>query len=311
VTIVEDAPWGALFCAGFSAACVWFAVGVQRARADPPVLFMFDDEELTVFPLPGDRIFARFMPSRVGSVRWTDLAQVTTIGVRKGMGLAFIRRGERRLLLAQPGWTGMSAHAFLLESRRRAEAAGARVTWPPDEALEARLPTSSSPGRRRRGGFPHAEVRRAPDGSIEIGFARRDVLLLCVIAVAVCGLGATGSVFNEMLPFTPRAALLSWIVLSCLSVAGLLALFWSPAILAAPAGLGVRGRPRGPMPWRELREVRWSELGRALTISLVDGRIRTSDLSPFAGPIARAGIREVLRVCERNGVPTVIVDEVP
>jgi hypothetical protein len=300
-----------LFCAGFATACVACAVGVRRARVDPPVLFRLDDEGLTVFPLPGDRVFARFMPSRVGSVRWTDLTQVTTIGVRRGMGLLFIRRGEHRPLLAQPGWTGISAPALLLESRRRAEAAGARVTWPPEEALEGRFRTSCRPGRRRRRGFPRAEVRRAPDGSIELGFARRDVAPLCLIAITVCGLGATGSVFNEMAPFTPRAAFLSWIVLSCLSVAGLLAFFWPPAVRAAPTGLEVRGRPRGQMPWRELREVRWSELGRALTITLVDGRIRTIDLSSFAGPIARTGIREILRVCEQNGMPTAIVDEVP
>jgi len=303
--IIDDALWAAAFFAVFAVGSAIAAAGTRRAQKDPPLRYRLDDVGLTAFGSRGDRLGARLLRARLGTVRWSDLTEVRTKS-RSGIHLEFVSSDGSRPVLVRRQLIGASVHVFVLECRRRADPAGTRVAWPPDEALAPRLRLHHRPGRRP---WLPPTVIRGKDESVGLGYSVIDKIRLSVIAVGFVIVGAFLSVHQEMAPYSPRAATILGVVMSIVVIVFVMSLA-RVRLRAGPRGLEV-GRFFGTKIvylWRELAEVRWSELGYRLAVSTTSGRHDVHDLSMYAGATGRQGVREILLFCGSHGVKTAIDD---
>lgn len=303
--IIDGAPWAAAFFAVFAIGSAIAAVGTRRAQKDPPVLYRLDNVGLEAFGGRGARIETWLLRTRLGSVRWSDLVEVRTRAARYDLGLEFVSHGSRPVLV-RPELIGISVPVFVVECRRRAARAGARVAWPHDEAFKPRLRLRHRPGRRS---WLPPTIIRGRDGSVGLSYSAMDAARLAMIAVGVVIVGALLSVHQETAPFSPRAATIFAVVASIVAVTGVMSLA-RVRLRVGPLGLEMDRplRRKTVYSWKDLAEVRWSELGYHLAISTGDGRHEVLDLSMYAGATGRQALREMLLLCEAHGVSTAVDD---
>ncbi len=304
--IIDGAPWAAAFFAALVIGSAMAAVGTRRARKDPAVRYRLDDVGLEAFGGRGARIEAWLLRTRLGSVRWSDLVEVRTRAARYDLGLEFVSADRSRPVLVRPELIGISAPVFVVACRRRAARAGARVAWPHDEAFKPRLRLRHRPGRRS---WLPPTIIRGRDGSVGLGYSAMGAARLAMIAVGFVIVGAFLSVHQETAPFSPRAATIFAVVASIVAVTGVMSLA-RVRLRVGPLGLEMDRpfRKKDVYPWKDLAEVRWSELGHHLAVSTGDGRHHVLDVSMYAGATERQALREMLLLCEEHGVSTAVDD---
>jgi hypothetical protein len=304
--IIDGAPWAAAFFAVFAIGSAIAAVGTRRAQKDPPVLYRLDDVGLTAFGGRGARIEAWLLRTRLGSVGWSDLVEVRTRAARYDLGLEFVSTDGSRPVLVRPELIGISVPVFVVECRQRAARASARVAWPHDEAFKPRLRLRHRPGRRS---WLPPTIIRGRDGSVGLAYSLMGAARLAMIAVGFVIVGAFLSVHQETAPYSPRAAMIFAVVASIVAVTCAMSLA-RVRLRAGPLGLEIDRplRKKDVYPWKDLAEVRWSELGYLLAVSTGDGRREVLDLSIYAGATGRQALREMLLLCEAHGVSTAVDD---
>lgn len=304
--IIDGAPWVTGFFTVFAVGGVIVAVGTRRAQKDPPVLYRLDDVGLRAFGGRGDRIEAWLLRTRLGSVCWSDMVEVRTRAARYDLGLEFVSADGSRPVLVRPELIGISVPVFVVECRRRAARAGARVAWPHDEAFKPRLRLHHRPGRRS---WLAPTIIRGRDGSVGLGYSAMGAARLAMIAVGFVIVGALLSVHQETAPFSPRAATIFAVVASIVAVSGVVSLT-RVRLRVGLVGLEMDRplRRKTVYSWEDLEDVRWSELGYHLAVSTGDGRHEVLDLSMYAGATGRQALREMLLLCEAHGVSTAVDD---
>jgi hypothetical protein len=131
--------WAAAFFAAFAIGCAVVAAGAWRAQTDPPVRYLLDDV--------GAHGVRRARRSAGGAAPTGTSRHGALVGPDRGTHEGGSIRHRPRIHLqrrvaARPDHIGVSVPVFVLECRRRADPAGTRVAWPPDEAL---APRASAP----------------------------------------------------------------------------------------------------------------------------------------------------------------------
>jgi hypothetical protein len=167
------------------------------------------------------------------------------------------------------------------------------------------MPPSPLAGR-----LASVEVRRRPDGGVEVGFSRLVIgAVSCVLGGAIV-FGVVGLRTWSISPMSPRMAIAIGVV-GGLSTAGLIAIGGSRSSLrATPFGLAIPGIRRRSFQWGTLEELRWSPDRLVLWVRPRTGGEIRCDASIFRS-VARRGVEAVLAFAATAGVPVTMVTEPP
>jgi hypothetical protein len=173
---------------------------------------------LTAFGGRADRLEARLLRGRLGTVRWSGLTEVRTRAARSGIDLEFISSdGSRPVPTTSESRCPYSSWSAAAALTQRAHVSPGHRTRPWRRGLRLR----HRPGRRR---WLAPTVICGRDGSVGLGYAVTDTIRISVIAVGFVIVGAFFSVHQEMAPYSPRAATIFRAVISIVVIASVMGL---------------------------------------------------------------------------------------